>query len=68
MYITCIVCFGLDDADNDMDHMYADSGVIFVQNLREMALVTEELLADTKKLSTLSMRSKSFIEKKVCWY
>ena len=67
MYITCIVCFGLDDADNDMDRMYVDSGVIFVQDLREMALVTEELLADTKKLSTLSMHSKSFIEKKVSW-
>lgn len=52
-------------ADWDWDHMYTGSGLVFVQDVVEMARVIEELLADESKFRALSEQGKTFIEKKV---
>jgi hypothetical protein len=51
-----------------MDEMYAGSGVVFVQDILEMARVVEDLLGDEQKLQALGARSKRFIETKVRAY
>lgn len=56
------------DVDRGMDEMYAGSGVVFVQDILEMARVVEDLLGDEQKLQALGARSKRFIETKVRAY